>query len=593
MKTDKANNGFLSGLKLIFQLSADGFSLLSSNGRRSISVYAISLSIVGLLDALGLGLLARVLSTSTNTTITASNDFVTTLFIVVVLFSIRSLLAVSISFYGLRSMAKEEVDIGQKAFRNFMSDDWMRVRSLALSDIFLKVDRAPNALVQNFLFLNATIIAELINGVIIIGLLLVVSPVTALVTGIYFGSVAVVQHLMLSRSSSRSGAVVAREFGMVYEILNEAFDFGKLQRVMPTISLQSTLHNSRTKLAQSRATAAFLSAIPRYFMEGVLAFGFLLIFTVTYYEGGADKVIPALAIFAGAGFRLLPIVNKIQGLILVLFSSQPLASSALSRTDYSSVSTNIFRPADAKLGRNIVMELQNVSLFYPDSPEPTISDVNLTFEFGKQYAIVGNSGSGKTTLTEIILGLLPPSSGRRFLSSVIAPKFGYVPQDTPILAGSIEQNIAMTWDESEIDHVLISKVIEDSQLQGITDVFDSRQQSSEKVSLMLSGGQRQRLGLARALYMQSNFLILDEPTSALDSSTEFLLVKMLAGLKTKLTTVTVAHRLTTVKHADELIYMENGRVKGVGSFESLSNSFPDFQKLVENSSLNDKSNSHD
>ena len=151
----------------------------------------------------------------------------------------------------------------------------------------------------------------------------------------------------------------------------------------------------------------------------------------------------------------------------------------------------------------------------------------------------------------------------------------------------------MTWDESEIDHVLISKVIEDSQLQGITDVFDSRQQSSEKVSLMLSGGQRQRLGLARALYMQSNFLILDEPTSALDSSTEFLLVKMLAGLKTKLTTVTVAHRLTTVKHADEIIYMENGRVKGVGSFESLSNSFPDFQKLVENSSLNDKSTSHD
>lgn len=588
-----AKRGVFPELKSIFQLSADGFSLLSSTGKRSISVYAISLSIIGLLDALGLGLLARVLSTSTNTTISASNDFVTTLFAVVVLFGIRSLLAVIISFYGLRSMAKEEVDIGHEAFRSFMSDDWMRVRSLALSDIFLKVDRAPNSLVQNFLFLNATIIAELTNAVIIVGLLLVVSPVTALITGVYFGLVAVVQHLILSRSSSRSGAIVAREFGMVYEILKESFDFGKLQRVMPTSSLQSTLQDSRTKLAQSRATAAFLSAIPRYFMEGVLAFGFLLIFTVTYYEGGAEKVIPALAIFAGAGFRLLPIVNRIQGLILVLFFSQPLASSAISRTDCLSVPSNIFGYADAVLGENIVMKLQNISLFYPDSSEPAISNIDLKFEFGKQYAIVGNSGSGKTTLTEIILGLLPPSSGRRMLSSVTPPTFGYVPQDTPILAGSIEQNIAMTWDQSAINPELISQVIEDAQLQGLRDVFELRQKSSEKVSLMLSSGQRQRLGLARALYVQSNFLILDEPTSALDSSTEFLLVEMLAKLKNKLTTVTVAHRLTTVQHADEIIYMNNGRLMGVGSFRSLSNSFPEFQKLIEYSSFNDKSTSHD
>ena len=102
---------------------------------------------------------------------------------------------------------------------------------------------------------------------------------------------------------------------------------------------------------------------------------------------------------------------------------------------------------------------------------------------------------------------------------------------------------------------------------------------------MLSGGQRQRLGIARALYRQSNLLILDEPTSAMDSGLEQLFVEMLQKLKLTTTTIIVAHRLTTVRAADIIIYLENGRISASGTFHKLSETSKGFKKMIDHSLL--------
>ena len=577
-----------SGLRAIASLSLDGFRMLSRRGKNAILGYSIFLSIIGLLDALALGLLARSFSSSSGTVVSVTNEFVFTIFIVVFLFILRSLLAILISFSSLKSLAREEVILGQNAFNEIMTTNWINFRKLSLSDIYLKVDRAPNALIQNFLFLNATIIAEVFNALIIVALLTVVSPITAVVTGLYFGLVSVAQHFALSKKSSLAGITLAREFSKVYELLSESFYFGKLQRVTQSNSLRDEILQSRLQLAQSRASATFLSGVPRYFMEGVLAFGCLLIIGSAYLDGGSGSVISALAIFAGAGFRLLPIVNKVQGLILVLFSSFPLAKSSILVTKMDQVENRLTTKSVFELDDSSILELKDVSFFYPDSTEPILLNINLKIKSGMQYAIVGESGSGKSTLTEILLGLLSPSSGRRIVSSYPPVRFGYVPQETPILSGTLAQNIAMAWNSSDIDYDRVADAIRDSQLHHFSESYERRIKTSDSLQILLSGGQRQRLGIARALYKQSNCLILDEPTSALDSGIEFQLVEMLAGLRSKTTTITVAHRMTTIQFADEIIHLENGQIVGLGTFQSLLDTSAKFRKIVEQSSLVDR-----
>ena len=582
-----------SGFQEILALSIDGFQMLSAPGKRAILIYSISLSVIGLLDALGLGLLAHGLSNSTKSSLEMERGFVLILLVVIFLFISRSLLAVWISYMGLNSMAREEVLIGQIAFENLMKSSWLHVRKLSLSDIQLQIDRSPNALIQNFLFLNATIFSEIFNALIIVVLLIVVSPITAAVTGIYFSLISIAQHFALSKSSSRSGSVVAKEFGSVYSLLDEFYQFGKILRVTHSSSIKDSLVTSRALLAKSRATAAFLSSVPRYFMEAVLAFGCLLIFCAAYIEGGSTAVIPALAIFAGAGFRLLPIVNKIQGLILVLFSSYPLAKSSfqVKKDDLQIDGVGIVDSFDLEIGT--LLRLEKVSFTYPDSVKPILLDIDLEIQSGKQYAIVGDSGSGKTTLTEIIVGLLPPTSGLRKTSSSHPIKYGYVPQDTPVISGSIRQNIAMSWNSSNIDDDLISEAINDVQLQSFLEEFESRNIDQKTNRLLLSGGQRQRLGIARALYNKSNLLILDEPTSSLDAGLEFQLVEMLSALKSKVATITVAHRLTTIQTADVIIYLENGRIVATGDFSELSQNSEGFKKMIELSSLSNRENTVD
>jgi ABC-type multidrug transport system fused ATPase/permease subunit len=590
---DAENSDLQTGLIALLSLSKKGFKLLTTSGQRTIIGYSIALSLIGLLDVTALGVLAQAFSTTSKSTITVTNAFIVAIIVVVFLFILRSFLAVLISYLCLKSMAKEEVFVGQTRFGELMTDDWINARTLTLSDVFLKVDRASTSLIQDFLFLNATIVAEIFNAIIIIVLLIVVSPVTAVVTGAYFGLISIAQHFLLSKSSSRAGTIVANEFNNVYEILSESFHFGKLQRIMQSPSLKVSLFESRKRLAQSRASSAFLSAVPRYFMEGVLAFGCLLIFGAAYFSDGSSAVIPALAIFAGAGFRLLPIVNKVQGLILALFSSYPLAKSSLTKANHSHrpAVANLASPND--LSEDTLLELRDVSFSFPDSAVPVLTDINLEFKSGLQYAITGESGSGKTTLTEIILGLLPPDSGHRIVSINPLLKFGYVPQETPIMSGSIEQNIAMTWNPLEIDHDLVSSIIQASHLEEFAKSFASRTNDGELRTLLLSGGQRQRLGIARALYRQSNLLILDEPTSALDSGLEQLFVDLLQGLKLTTTTITVAHRLTTIQSADVIIYLENGRISASGTFHELSETSKGFRKMIDNSLLPNRNHSYE
>jgi ABC-type bacteriocin/lantibiotic exporter with double-glycine peptidase domain len=361
-----------------------------------------------------------------------------------------------------------------------------------------------------------------------------------------------------------------------YNILSDAFVFGKVLQIMPSQTLGATLHESRLRLAQARAKTLFLESLPRYLMESMLAVGVCVIGLVTVVTRGEEYLLAALSVFGVAGFRLLPIVNRIQGLILSFIGREPLARLALRPIDRNSVEETDVPEDDSNI--HSLLTLSNVSYTYPKAARQTLSNINIDFKPGLQYAIVGPSGSGKTTLVDLCMGLLKPVTGSVHWNNKLKTTIGYVPQESPLAGTSLLSNVALEWTADSVNYDKAKKVLEESALGDLTQ--NGLTENQERLN-GLSGGQRQRIGLARALYRDASVLFLDEPTSALDAETENEVMKVVNKLKGQVTVFIVAHRLTTIRNVDQVIYLEKGRILGTGTFEELRQSLPQFARQVE------------
>lgn len=231
------------------------------------------------------------------------------------------------------------------------------------------------------------------------------------------------------------------------------------------------------------------------------------------------------------------------------------------------------------------IKLEKVSFTYPRSTTKTLSEIDLTIEIGKKIAIVGPSGAGKTTLVDLILGIIPVDSGNISISGFEPLQsieewpgaIAYVPQDVMIFDASILENIALGFPIEPITESLAEDALKEAQLidfvknlpEGIHTRVGNR-------GMKLSGGQRQRLGIARALFTRPKLIILDEATSALDGQTESNMTASILGLDQTVTVLMIAHRLSTVRDADLVVYIESGEIKASGSFDEVRNQVPDF-----------------
>ena len=557
-------------MKSIWRLFKQGLSILSPQGKRVLFLYGLGLVLLAGLDGIALYFVSQVFTTSSGGESIEISSGGSMLVWVIALFGLRTVCSTLISWISVKRFALEEVRIGSANFEHLMAKTWNERVDSSVSDLYNGVDRGPTNMVQGLLISVVTILAEAVTAVLILGALLFLQPTTALIATAYFAIVAVAQHRLLSRTSSRAGEAVVTHTTNVYEILSDAHPLSKLLGISPSLTLGSHLQSQRQELALSRGRVVFLAMLPRYFMELILAVGLAVIAGGTYSISGTEAAVAAVTVFAAAGFRLLPIVNRIQGLILQLFSTIPAAQLAL-------IEQSAPTPSEQNMPTNnsYVLVLNDVSFRYPTSTSDVLSDVSLSLSAGLQYAIVGPSGAGKTTLVDICLGLLQPQEGTVHASSVT---IAYVPQDTHIARLSLQQNIALEWDHEAINASLVETTIKRAQL---SHVLDGRLETDGLSEQGLSGGQKQRIGLARAMYRNPSLLFLDEVTSALDAETEHAVMSSIESLRGTTTVVIVAHRLSTVQHADQVIYLDNGKVLGVGTFDELRKSIPQLQRQIE------------
>ncbi|NPC94734.1 ABC transporter ATP-binding protein [Bacillus sp. WMMC1349] len=241
------------------------------------------------------------------------------------------------------------------------------------------------------------------------------------------------------------------------------------------------------------------------------------------------------------------------------------------------------------------IHFKNISFRYKDG-EQTIKQVNLIIPHGKTTAFVGPSGSGKTTLFALLERFYIPNSGEILLGDTNIQdfslcswrsKFSYVSQESPIMSGTIRDNIIYG----------MEKVVSEKEIQTAVDLAHATEFISQfpkgldtevgERGIKLSGGQRQRIAIARALIRDPKILLLDEATSNLDSASEFLVQKALQHLMKGRTTLVIAHRLSTVVNSEQIVVLEGGTITGVGTHHELVKHHDTYQQLA-NQQLRDR-----
>jgi ABC-type multidrug transport system fused ATPase/permease subunit len=238
-------------------------------------------------------------------------------------------------------------------------------------------------------------------------------------------------------------------------------------------------------------------------------------------------------------------------------------------------------------GFNAEIKVNNISASYPGMSLPALSQISFEISAGESVAVVGESGAGKTTLIDVLLGVLNTDSGSVTISGLVPTEtvmrwpgaIAYVPQDVAIASGTFRENVALGYPAEEATEDLVMRALKiahlDEYVNSLPNGIDA--EVGEKGS-RISGGQRQRLGIARAMFTQPHLLVLDEATSALDGETEANISDSISALRGSTTILMIAHRLATVRNADKIIYLSQGKIIAMGSFEYLRSAVPDFDR---------------
>ena len=432
-------------------------------------------------------------------------------------------------------------------------------------------------------------------SVVFVGVILAVSnPILALITAVYFGAVSIgyqrTAHRMIARAATKIHEDTATELRTIQQALAAVKEV-KVRGAEDYFA--QDVYRLSSGLVPSYRTMTLAGVIPRYVLELAMVGSAALISLGAFQTESVTTATATIGVFVAGGFRMLAPLNKV--IFGISLARGALPSLDQVREDFEALELQPSSPAQDSVVRLEADQLRprisvrDVTFSYVPGV-PVLNGVSLDIEPGEAVGFVGSSGAGKSTLVDILLGLLEPDGGEVLVGGWPVQEvrhswqqmIGYVPQSIVLLDDTIRANVAFGLAREETDDAQVWNALAFAQLDDVVSALTNGLDNEiGEGGVQLSGGQRQRLGVARALFHEPKVLMFDEATSALDNETEFKLTEVLDGLRGRLTTITIAHRLSTVRRCDRLFFLEDGSVLAQGTFAELNTSIPGFARMVE------------
>lgn len=497
-------------------------------------------------------------------------------------------------------LARVEASSSAEVANFLFSGDIARMRSMSVGEIQWAVNTSSQLAFSTMLFAGSAIITESALFLTVFAVFVLVDSPTALLVTIYFVVLLVLFQLSIDRRLRRLGVRMAENS---VRVNNSVLDLTRAFREITVAEKRpyflARFAAARRKLALDWSLQRFVQGLPRFFVEAALMIGIMGIVLWQFASGDLSNGLVIAGVFLAGGTRMMAAMLPLQNAITDIRIQGPQATRAISLISEARSRSELAqrdelatppKPADYPTTRAISVIIENLTFRYPDSELPAVEDVDLMIEAGSFAALIGPSGAGKTTLADAVLGLQTPSRGsvllngrppqelRKYSPGLVA----YVPQRPGMVSGTVAENVALGLRQDEVDWSRMDQVIHES---GLTEVVRAlpgglKTELGEHAD-SLSGGQLQRLGIARALYPCPRLLVLDEATSALDAETESSITETIYNLRGEVTLLVIAHRLSTVQHADKVFVLEVGKISAEGTFQQVRQQVPLIERYVQ------------
>ena len=587
------------------------FGLLSRQDRRKLAFMAVLQLFLSLLDLIGVALIGVVASLAINgigSNATPAGNVERILQLIglsnfsfqsqtailgasaVFVMVLRTLLSVFFVRRTLFFLSRRGAAISSDLFAKVISQQLQGLQRHSTQEYVYSITFGVEVITLRILAQFVTLVSDGSLLIVMAMGLLFVDPLMALSTFLMLAGVSYALYRMMHERAGRLG------------LLNSQTDVESREKAVEAISTfreisvknrqsfyAKEFQSSRFKIAEILAENNFMPYMSKYVIESSVVLAALFIAAAQFMLSDAVQAVSTLSVFLAAGTRIAPAVLRLQQGAIQISSGIGTANSTLLMIE--ELNSTIPMPFESRPftslheGFHPEINIYNLNLRYLGSNQNALSDVSLSVAAGEIVAIVGPSGAGKTSLIDALLGVTKPSGGVIKISghspleaiSNWPGAIAYVPQEINISNGTIAYNVALGYQLSEISESEIWSALETAQLaEFVRSLPLGLQTPVGDRGSKLSGGQRQRLGIARALLSNPKLLVLDEATSALDGKSELDVSDAINALKGSISVVLIAHRLSTVRNADLVVYLENGYLMTAGTFDEVRKRVPDF-----------------